>query len=143
MPGFLMPMYQRGGKYQSLPHAMRVRFDQLIGPIEKGKARKLLDRLFPEAVAVDTVHVTGKPQKFHSGQLLVEVGPIRYKPDMPFGFHRILANIDSIDANAAGGGLHDTADDLDRGGFTGAIGSDETEDFPLIDGQGQVVDSGK
>ena len=122
---------------------MGVGFDQFISPIEEGKSLELPDRLFPEPVMVDTIHISGKAQKFHSGQLLVEVGPVRYKPDVPLGLHWIFANIDSVPPNPSGCGLHDTADDLNRSGLASTVRSDKTENLALLDGQGQVIDSGK
>ena len=43
-------------------------------------------------------------------------------------------------AHPAVGGLVDTGDAVEGGGFAGAIGADEGHDLPLVDLHGQVVD---
>ena len=52
----------------------------------------------------------------------------------------LAGDVDAVDADVAGVGAFDAHDEFHHGGFAGAVGADETEDFAGLDGEGHVVD---
>ena len=58
------------------------------------------------------------------------------------GLATALGEIAAADSDGAGGGLEDTEDHVDGGGFSGAVGAEEAEDFVGTDLEGEAVDGG-
>ncbi len=54
--------------------------------------------------------------------------------------HRQVGNVAAIETNLAGVGLHKTRSDVERGGLTGAIGPQKTNNLALGDTQGDIFD---
>ncbi len=60
--------------------------------------------------------------------------------DEGFGLLGVCGEGDIIDEGGAGSGLLKACEDAEGGGFAGAIGAEEADDFALWDGEREVVD---
>ena len=47
-----------------------------------------------------------------------------------------------VDKEISGGGRNEAEEGADGGGFAGAVGAEEAEDFTFFDGEGEVADDG-
>ena len=54
-----------------------------------------------------------------------------------------LLDVDSFDADGAGGGALEAFDHFEGGGFAGAVGAEHAEGFAGFDGKGNAVDGGE
>jgi hypothetical protein len=55
---------------------------------------------------------------------------------------RVRDDVDTGDADLAGGGQGARGADADGGGFSGSVGAEQTEELPFVDRKGEAIDGG-
>src|SRR5579871_5768883 len=76
---------------------------------------------------------------FHS-EVVVEREFLRHVPDVMLDGFRLGHDVESADRGGAGGWQKQSAEHADGGGFSGAVRSEEAEDFAAPDVERDVVD---
>ena len=68
-------------------------------------------------------------QGFDDLDLVGQIGGLQADADAVFELLLLLVGIEVEDADVAGGALADAFEDFDSGGFAGAVGTEQSEDF--------------
>ena len=114
--------------------------DCLLGDgLQEAGLDHFLDR-FLLSLAGETAHFGNPLQEAGHGHVVVERSGLGEVADLAFGLFGVVDHGDAADFDAAGGGGEEAGDHAHGGGLSGSIGSEESEDFALVDGEGQVVD---
>jgi hypothetical protein len=76
---------------------------------------------------------------FGDGEVGIEGEFLGHVSDAALDGFGIANNVKAEDRGRTGRGFEDAAEHADDGGFTGAVGAEQTEDFAALDGEGDVV----
>src|SRR5690606_32379047 len=77
-----------------------------------------------------TLHVKSGKQVFEHGAVTKDIGPLETADQTQFGYLMGLfaGNVQSEKMHGTGTGAHIAGDNIERRGFAGAIGADQTDD---------------
>ena len=76
---------------------------------------------------------------FPDFQVVVEREKIGEVADVALGFFGLELNVNSLHRDASGGGNLEAANHFQRGGFSGAVGADQAEEFAVGDVEVEAV----
>ena len=118
---------------------LRQRVDALVNDrLEKTRGDGALHGILELATA-QAARLAAKPEKPGNGHVAVARRILRQVSDQPLGFHRLLFDIEVAHLGRTGGWREETGDDPHGRRLAGAVGSEKTEDFPLVDTKGHPV----
>ena len=130
---------QGRGNNQPLLHAVGIGLDEMIRPVIEGKLdQELLGLLAVESVA-EPVEIGDELHELHAGQLFVEEWPVGDETDDALGGLRFRGHRNAADSDGSFRRPEDACHHPDRCCFSGAVGTDETENLPLGDFEVQIV----
>src|SRR5712692_678834 len=90
--------------------------------------------------AVDT---SVELQVFRDGQVVVEAEILRHIADALADGFRIRGDIETFDKSRTAAERQEAGKHFDDGGFSAAVGAEESEDFAFFDAEADVVDGGE
>src|SRR6266853_3329630 len=93
-----------------------------------------------QARGLQAVDAAVKLQVFRHGQIVVEAEVLRHVADVLADGFRICADVQAFDKGGAAAEWQKTCEHFDDGGFSAAVGAEETKDFALFDTEAYVVD---
>jgi hypothetical protein len=122
------------GDGEALPLTAGEFADRRVALLFEGEAGEQFVRV--GAVGVEAgEHVEGLPD----GEIVDERDGLELNADALFDGPGVARNIDAEDADGAGGRLAEALDHFEGGGLAGAVGSEDAEDLPFFDGEGDAV----
>ena len=95
------------------------------------------------AGAGDAVDAGVEADVLGDGEVFVEAEFLRHVADVALDFGGVFADVHAEDGAGALGGRDESAEGFDDGGFAGAVGAEEAEEFSLVDLEGDVADGGE
>ncbi len=134
---------QGGGDEDALLHALGVERDGRVAPgfeAEQGEepvGLEVDEGLGQVAQAADELEV------LEAGEVGVDVGLLGDVAEGGAVGLEIVADALAFEEHLAVGGLEEAGDDLDGGGFAGAVGTDVADDLAGTEAKADVVDGGK
>ena len=133
------PVEDGAGQRQPLLPAAGKGAGQEVLPARKpGRLQGPLLPLGQEGPA-QAVDAAEKAQVLRDGQVLVEAEPLAHVADAALHRLGVPGHVHSEDAGAARGGPQQAAEHPDDGGLSGAVASEQAEDFPFLHRQRQIV----
>ena len=93
-----------------------------------------------EAAAGEFLEASAIVEVFGDAHVLGERVVFGHVTDEAFDFLRARGDGDAVDERDAGGGWEVAGEDAHGGGFAGAVGAEEAEDFAAPHGEAEVVD---
>ncbi len=131
---------QRARELDALLHALGELGHQSFA--QRAEIGELDDR-GDRARALGDGHAIGGREKIEvlaDGDALVDAGVIGHVADATTHAFGIDLDVDAVDLDTAAARFEQRAHDADGGGFAGAVGAEEGEDFPFGYVEGDVVD---
>ena len=92
--------------------------------------------------AVEAIECAVVFEFFDEGEVFVVSGVFGDESDAGADGVGLCGDGESVDGCGAGGGSEQAAEHTYGGGFAGAVGTEEAEDFSSGDGEGEVLDGG-
>lgn len=119
-------------------HAAGELAGKLVGFV--GDLELLKKRLRERFVVADAVDAGDEIEVLTDGEIIEEPGFVGEERERALGGQRGGGEVVTGDAEGAGAGGNDAGEAAERGGFAGAVGADEAEDFAWANEEGQLAD---
>ena len=81
----------------------------------------------------DAVDAGVEAEVLGDGEVFVEAEFLRHVADVALDVGGVFADVHAEDGAGAFGGRDESAEGLDDGGFAGAVGAEEAEEFAFVD----------
>jgi len=91
-------------------------------------------------IAAAGIEAGEKFDGFESFQFVGQRSGLESGADFVFEFYGVAMGIETADADAAAVEIAETFEDFDGGGFSGAVGAEEAEDFAFVDAEADATD---
>ena len=124
---------QRRSEHESLFHAVRIAFGQLIDESAKPKVGDLLGNAFLREIAGHSVHLGNKLQKLTPRQLVIEVGFVGDITRSKTSFATLRDDVEARDLDRPRSWLEQTYHHLDRRRFTRTVVAQARKQFAPFD----------
>ena len=129
--GYHQPAFHSAGEFAGVCVA-------LVGQMKP--AQQLVQ---PRLIVADAVVRGLKLEGFANGEKGVIGDFLRDNSNSGAGFQRIPRNVKTEDFGGSGVGFHQSAENADEGGFSGAVGSEQPEKSAARDGKRNAVQGGQ
>src|SRR6267143_5378005 len=96
-----------------------------------------------QARGLEAVDAAVELQVFRDGQIVIEAEVLRHVADVLANGFRFGAHVEAFDEGRAAAERQKSGEHFDDGGFSAAIGAEETEDFAFSDAEADVVHGGE
>src|SRR5216684_949445 len=96
-----------------------------------------------QARRVEAVNPAVKLQVFCDCEVVIEAEILRHVADAFADGFGIGADVEAFDAGGTAAERQEAGEHFDDGGFSAAVGPEETENFPFFDAEADVVDGGE
>ena len=124
---------ERAGDGQLLLHAAGVAADLLVGGVLQLKQRQVFFNVALAACSVHPVDIRHEIEVIHAGEAFVHVERVRDVTKAALGRDGIARHVDAVEHNTPAVGRKDAGEQLDGGGFAGAVGANKAEHLALLD----------
>ncbi len=133
-------MDDRLGETGAVAVTFREGVDALVADrLEEGRLDRLVDRGL-DFRGRDAAHFRGETEEGLDRHVGVEGGRLGEVADLRLGLDLVFLDVGAADADAALRRGEVSGDHPHRGRFAGAVGTEESEDLALLDGEGDSVD---
>jgi len=97
---------------------------------------------FPALADIEREGLKDGHEVFFDGEFTEDGGFLGEVADASPGalVHREVGDFFFVELDDAGIGTDEADDHVEAGGFAGSVGAEETDDFTLLDGDGDVID---
>ncbi len=130
----------RLGDADPLPEALGELADDAIGDVgEVGLLDRQADLVGP-ALAIDAPQPGDELEVIVDRELAVELHRLGQVADVAAGVDRLFVDVETGDAGRAAGRRKVAGEDPHGGGFTGAVGAKEAQDFSFLDGEADIFE---
>src|SRR5216683_1171912 len=110
--------------------------------LEASEGEDFLDAL-ARPVTRDAVDTGVEAEVLGDGEVFIEAEFLRHVADVALDVGGVFADVHAEDGAGAFSGCDESAEGFDDGGFAGAVGAEEAEEFSFVDVEGDVVDCGE
>jgi hypothetical protein len=125
---------------QCAPHSARERPDRPVALVRQAEQLEQTGRAFFDDFRRQVVEQTGEAQVFGYGQGAVERRLLKHQADRRTRLDGLAHDIVSMHAGAAAGWANQRGQHVNRGGFAGAIRTEEAEELPCRNFEIEPVD---
>ena len=134
---------EAAGDFEAAAHAAGEHFDGFVGPLEEVDFFEELVDDGAAFVAGHAVELGEDGHVFFGGEVKVGSHGLGDDADDFADVVGMACDVDAVDGGLTGGDGDEGGEHADEGGFSGAVGAEESEDFAVVDVEGEGIDGGE